>query len=145
MDGELFGGRGECQTTVGIVKTLGSKGWKKIAFQVCLSTQYPTLALFIALALNFGAAFSFRRHDRIFFVEIVEVWSGTNAIDMDRSSMVRPWLTNPSRIGFHRCWRILVQVQLCPTLPVAPLLSKRLQPPPVPFIHSTHLRPCHIL
>lgn len=34
LDGELFGGRGEFQNTVGIVKTMGSKGWKNITFQV---------------------------------------------------------------------------------------------------------------
>ncbi|EIM86354.1 DNA ligase/mRNA capping enzyme, partial [Stereum hirsutum FP-91666 SS1] len=34
LDGELFGGRGEFQSTVGIVKTMGSKGWKNITFQI---------------------------------------------------------------------------------------------------------------
>ncbi|EIM79127.1 nucleic acid-binding protein [Stereum hirsutum FP-91666 SS1] len=34
LDGELFGGRGEFQTTAGIVKTMGLKGWKNITFQI---------------------------------------------------------------------------------------------------------------
>ncbi|KAG6897794.1 hypothetical protein C0992_010870 [Termitomyces sp. T32_za158] len=34
LDGELFGGRGEFQSTVSIVKTLDSPHWKNITFQV---------------------------------------------------------------------------------------------------------------
>ncbi|EPQ60269.1 DNA ligase/mRNA capping enzyme [Gloeophyllum trabeum ATCC 11539] len=34
LDGELFGGRGEFQATVSIVKTLNSKLWENITFQV---------------------------------------------------------------------------------------------------------------
>ena len=36
LDGELFGGRGEFQSTVSIVKTVNSPHWKGITFQVCL-------------------------------------------------------------------------------------------------------------
>lgn len=34
LDGELFGGRGEFQTTVSIVKTINDPHWKDITFQV---------------------------------------------------------------------------------------------------------------
>ena len=34
LDGELFGGRGEFQSTVSIVKTMNSPHWKGITFQV---------------------------------------------------------------------------------------------------------------
>jgi len=34
LDGELFGGRGEFQSTVSIVKTINSPHWKNITFQV---------------------------------------------------------------------------------------------------------------
>ncbi|KAF9442750.1 hypothetical protein P691DRAFT_810139 [Macrolepiota fuliginosa MF-IS2] len=34
LDGELFGGRGEFQSTVSIVKTVNSPNWKSITFQV---------------------------------------------------------------------------------------------------------------
>ncbi|KAF9459157.1 hypothetical protein BDZ94DRAFT_1268934 [Collybia nuda] len=34
LDGELFGGRGEFQTTVSIVKTINSPHWKGITFQI---------------------------------------------------------------------------------------------------------------
>ena len=35
LDGELFGGRGEFQSTVSIVKTINSPHWEGITFQVC--------------------------------------------------------------------------------------------------------------
>ena len=35
LDGELYGGRGEFQSTVSIVKTANSIHWKNITFQVC--------------------------------------------------------------------------------------------------------------
>ena len=34
LDGELYGGRGEFQSTVSIVKTVNSVHWKNISFQV---------------------------------------------------------------------------------------------------------------
>lgn len=34
LDGELFGGRGEFQSTVSVVKTVNSPHWKTITFQV---------------------------------------------------------------------------------------------------------------
>jgi len=34
LDGELYGGRGEFQSTVSIVKTVNSIHWKNITFQV---------------------------------------------------------------------------------------------------------------
>jgi DNA ligase 1 len=40
LDGELFSGRGEFQSTVSIVKTANSPHWKGITFQVlCLSSR----------------------------------------------------------------------------------------------------------
>jgi DNA ligase-1 len=33
LDGELYGGRGEFQSTVSIVKTVNSVHWKNITFQ----------------------------------------------------------------------------------------------------------------
>jgi DNA ligase 1 len=36
LDGELFGGRGEFQSTVSIVKTINSPHWQGITFQVNL-------------------------------------------------------------------------------------------------------------
>lgn len=47
LDGELFGGRGDFQSTVGIVKTAGSKGWKNITFQVRLYTHYSGIIVSI--------------------------------------------------------------------------------------------------
>ena len=38
LDGELFGGRGEFQSTVSIVKTMNSPHWKGITFQVDVTT-----------------------------------------------------------------------------------------------------------
>jgi hypothetical protein len=55
LDGELFGGRGEFQSTVSIVKTINSPHWKGITFQVCpnLSPQCHHLVpndLFVSLS-----------------------------------------------------------------------------------------------
>jgi hypothetical protein len=50
LDGELFGGRGEFQSTVSIVKTINSPHWKGITFQVRL----PFLILSLSLSLDYG-------------------------------------------------------------------------------------------
>ena len=34
LDGELFGGRGEFQSTVAIVKNAGSPRWKEISYHI---------------------------------------------------------------------------------------------------------------
>jgi len=39
LDGELFGGRGEFQSTVSIVKTMNSPHWKGITFQVGVNAR----------------------------------------------------------------------------------------------------------
>src|SRR5262245_59435328 len=42
LDGELFTGRGEFQSTVSVVKTINSPHWQKVTFQVlCCSFSLP--------------------------------------------------------------------------------------------------------
>lgn len=45
LDGELFTGRGNFQDTVSIVRTINSKKWKGVTFQVCLSSRAERLVL----------------------------------------------------------------------------------------------------
>ncbi|KAJ3997621.1 hypothetical protein F5050DRAFT_1670921 [Lentinula boryana] len=51
LDGELFGGRGEFQNTVSIVKTMNSPHWKGITFHVC-STHPNYLAISFSICLD---------------------------------------------------------------------------------------------
>jgi DNA ligase-1 len=51
LDGELFGGRGQFQSTVSIVKTLNSPHWKGITFQVCDSFILTIHAVFIVFQI----------------------------------------------------------------------------------------------
>lgn len=44
LDGELFGGRGQFQSTVSIVKTINSPHWKGITFQVGFLDECPDVS-----------------------------------------------------------------------------------------------------
>jgi DNA ligase-1 len=66
LDGELFGGRGEFQSTVSIVKTMNSPHWKGITFQVhtlCLHSQSVPLLMPVHLDIrhSFAREFPVRR------------------------------------------------------------------------------------
>lgn len=51
LDGELFGGRGEFQSTISVVKTINSPHWKGISFQVSApSTAVHVFSIIAALA-----------------------------------------------------------------------------------------------
>lgn len=77
LDGELFGRRGEFQITVGIVKTMGSKGWRNITFQVRLGMFFtfvpPPTFLVLGHILHFTLAFFLLRGRILRFV----LWSGS--------------------------------------------------------------------
>jgi len=50
LDGELFGGRGEFQSTVSIVKTMNSPHWQGITFQVRLAFYLGCILILLVYA-----------------------------------------------------------------------------------------------
>ena len=65
LDGELYGGRGEFQSTVSIVKTVNSVHWKNITFQVRQFFQKPWRdPPYLLYCLDLRCPLSWRRNIR---------------------------------------------------------------------------------